>query len=81
MKTVRIKVWDRTTGGKKYTRHFYVTVNKGLAPSVKKCLKKFTKQRNVFLFTTLVATTGVETVQHQNIALDLPLTSTQMKTI
>ena len=27
------------------------------------------------------ATTGVETVQHQNIALDLPLTLTQMKTI
>ena len=48
MKTVRIKVWDRTTGGKKYTRHFYVTVNKGLAPSVKKMFKEIYKTKERF---------------------------------
>ena len=39
------------------------------------------KAKKVFQYMKWDATTGVETVQHQNIALDLPLTSTQMKTI
>lgn len=78
MTTVAVKVWDKQ-GGRKFTRKFYLTVNKGIAPSVKEMFKEIYKSKERFQYMKWDAITGVETVQHQNIALDLPLTSTQMK--
>ena len=82
MKTVRIKVGTEQQVAKNITRHFYVTVNKGLGTFCKKkCLKKFTKQKERFPIHTLVATTGVETAQPLNTVSAQPLILIQMKTI
>lgn len=48
MKTVKIKVWDIDSKGKKYTRVFYVTVHKNLAPSVKQMFKEIYKTKERF---------------------------------
>lgn len=45
MKTISIKVWDKS-GGKWYTRKFYITVHKGLAPSVKKMFHEIYKSKS-----------------------------------
>lgn len=47
MKSVKIKVWD-STGGKKFTRTFSVTVNKGIAPTVKKMFSEIYKSKEKF---------------------------------
>lgn len=48
MKTVKIKVWDINSQGKKYTRTFSVTVHKNLAPSVKQMFKEIYKTKERF---------------------------------
>lgn len=47
MTTVAVKVWDKQ-GGKKFTRKFYLTVNKGIAPSVKEMFKEIYKSKERF---------------------------------
>lgn len=47
MTTVVVKVWDKK-GGKKFTRRFYLTVNKGIAPSVKQMFKEIYKSKERF---------------------------------
>lgn len=47
MKTITVKVWDKK-GKKKYTRKFRITVNKGLAPSVKEMFKEIYKSKERF---------------------------------
>ena len=48
MKTIKIKVWDINSKGKKYTRKFYLTVQKNLAPSVKQMFKEIYKIKEKF---------------------------------
>lgn len=48
MKTIKIKVWDINSKGKKYTRKFYLTVQKNLAPSVKQMFKEIYKSKEKF---------------------------------
>ena len=45
--TVAVKVWDKQ-GGRKFTRKFYLTVNKGIAPSVKEMFKEIYKSKERF---------------------------------
>ena len=45
MKSISVKVWDRS-GGKWYSRSFYITVNKGLVPSVKKMFREIYKSKS-----------------------------------
>ena len=40
MTTLRIKVWDLDSKGKKYTRYFWLTVNKKIAPTVEQMFKE-----------------------------------------
>ena len=47
MTTVAVKVWDKQ-GGRKFTRKFYLTVNKGIAPSVKEMFKEIYKSKERF---------------------------------
>lgn len=47
MKTITVKVWDKK-GKKKYTRKFRITVNKGLAPSIKEMFKEIYKSKERF---------------------------------
>lgn len=47
MKTITVKVWDKK-GKKKFTRKFRITVNKGLAPSVKEMFKEIYKSKERF---------------------------------
>ncbi len=48
MKELKIKVWDVNYRGKKYTRTFYISVHKNLAPSVKKMFKEIYKSKERF---------------------------------
>lgn len=48
MKTIRIKVWDINSSGKKYTRTFSVSVHKNIAPSVKQMFKEIYKSKEKF---------------------------------
>lgn len=48
MKSLRVKVWDVNKHGKKYTRTFYLTVHKGVAPSVEKMFKEIYKSKERF---------------------------------
>lgn len=48
MKTIKIKVWDINSKGKKYTRKFSITVHKSLAPSVKQMFKEIYKSKERF---------------------------------
>ena len=45
--TVAVKVWDKQ-GRRKFTRKFYLTVNKGIAPSVKEMFKEIYKSKERF---------------------------------
>ena len=47
MTTVAVKVWDKQ-GGRKFTRKFYLTVNKGIALSVKEMFKEIYKSKERF---------------------------------
>lgn len=47
MKTVVVKVWDKT-GGKKFTRRFYLSVHKNIAPSVREMFKEIYKSKEKF---------------------------------
>ena len=47
MKTITVKVWDKKSK-KKYTRKFRITVNKGLAPSIKEMFKEIYKSKERF---------------------------------
>ena len=48
MKTITIKVWDINSRGKKYTRKFYLTVHKNIAPSMKQMFKEIYKSKEKF---------------------------------
>lgn len=47
MKTITVKVWDQK-GKKKFTRKFYLTVNKKLAPSIQEMFKEIYKSKERF---------------------------------
>lgn len=48
MKTIKIKVWDINSRGKKYTRKFSLTVHKNIAPSMKQMFKEIYKSKEKF---------------------------------
>lgn len=48
MTTIKIKVWDINSKGKKYTRTFSLTVHKNIAPSVKQMFKEIYKSKEKF---------------------------------
>lgn len=48
MKTIKIKVWDINSKGKKYTRKFSLTVHKNIAPSMKQMFKEIFKSKEKF---------------------------------
>lgn len=48
MTKIKIKVWDRRANGKKYTRTFYLTVHKNIAPSLKQMFREIYKSKERF---------------------------------